>query len=370
MLGRARVGTVHKKIPVEIKAIKSGVIIVGAGILGNLRDFVNFKEYSSLVLITDVITGKLYGAQVTESLEATGKKVFILTVLGGERSKSLKEAERGYQFLLESKVDRKALLCVLGGGVVGDLGGYIAATYLRGIDYIQLPTTLLAQVDSSIGGKVGVNFGGKKNMVGSFYQPRATISDVTLLQSLPETEMQNGIAEVIKYGLAMDKWLFYNLAERDKRDFTTSQLTDIVERCAGLKVKVVEEDETESSGWRAILNFGHTIGHAIEVVAELQGTRHGEAVAVGMMTEARISERTGMLDKQSLQKIEEVLTKLNLPTSCQKMSPDALLEAIRFDKKTTHEQTKWVLLKGIGQGVVNCTVEDNVVKEVLEEVCR
>ena len=370
MPGRAQVITVYKKIPVDIKVLKSGTIIVGAGILGNLGDFFNFNDCSSLVLITDVLTGKLYGSQVAASLEATGKKVLILTVPGGERSKSLKETERGYKFLLANNVDRKAMFCMLGGGVVGDLGGYIAATYLRGIDYIQLPTTLLAQVDSSIGGKVGVNFGGKKNMVGSFYQPKIIISDVTLLQSLPETEMKNGITEVIKYGLAMDERLFRHLAEKDKWDFTTSELTDIVERCVRLKIKVVEEDETERSGWRAILNFGHTVGHAIEAGTALQGQRHGEAVAIGMMAEARISERLGMLDKKSLQRIEKVLTRFSLPTYCQKMNPHILFEAIRFDKKTTHEQTKWVLLKGIGQGVINCTVEDDVVKEVLEEVCR
>ncbi|MFC2047192.1 3-dehydroquinate synthase [Chloroflexota bacterium] len=370
MSGKAQVGATYKKIPIEIKAIKTGAIIVGAGILGDLRDIFSFNEYSSLVLVTDTITGKLYGPKVNESLKETGRKVLILTVPVGERSKSLKEADHGYKVLLDNNVDRKALLCVLGGGVVGDLGGYIASTYLRGIDYVQLPTTLLAQVDSSIGGKVGVNFGGKKNMVGSFYQPRVIISDVTLLQSLPATEMKNGITEVIKYGLAMDERLFHNLAERGKWDFATPQLIDIVERCARLKAKVVEEDETERSGWRAILNFGHTIGHAIEAVADLQGQHHGEAVAIGMMAEARISERIGMLDKKNLQKIEEILTQFNLPTYCQKMSPDALLEATRFDKKTTHEQTKWVLLKGIGQGVINCTVEDDVVKEVLKEVCR
>lgn len=361
----------HRKIPVEIKTTKSWLIIIGAGILGNLRGLFNFNEYSSIVLITDRATEKLYGQQVLESLKATGKRVLIFTVPGGEESKSLEEAERGYKFLIENDVDRKALLCVLGGGVIGDLGGYIAATYLRGVDYIQLPTTLLAQVDSSIGGKVGVNFSGKKNMVGCFYQPRAIISDVSLLQSLPAREMRNGIAEVIKYGLAMDEGLFYNLTEKGKWEFTTEQLSDIVERCAYLKARIVEEDETERSGRRAILNFGHTIGHAVEAIAELQGpSHHGEAIAIGMMAEAKISERMGMLDKESVQKIDQVLTQFSLPTRCPEMMPDNLLEAIHFDKKTTHGHTRWVLLKGIGRGVVNCVVKEDITKKVLAEICR
>jgi 3-dehydroquinate synthase len=361
----------HKKIPVEIKTLKSWPIIIGVGIIGDLRDFLNFNEYSSIILVTDVITEKLYGQQVMKALEATGKRVLTFTIPGGEGSKSLKEAERGYKFLMESNVDRKALLCVLGGGVVGDLGGYLAATYLRGIDYIQVPTTLLAQVDSSIGGKVGVNFGEKKNMVGSFYQPKAIISDVALLQSLPADEMQNGIAEVIKYGLAMDGELFYNLAKRGKGEFTALQLRDIVERCAYLKAKVVEEDETEQSGERAILNFGHTIGHAVEAIASLHGpSHHGKAVAIGMVGAAKISERTDMLDRKSVQKIEEVLAQFSLPTRCPEMMPDDLIEAIRFDKKVTQGQARWVLLKGIGQGVVNCIVKESIIREVLGDICQ
>jgi len=267
-------------------------------------------------------------------------------------------------------VERKALLCVLGGGVVGDLGGYIAATYLRGIDYIQLPTTLLAQVDSSIGGKVGVNFGGKKNMIGSFYQPKAIISDVALLQSLPFEEMRNGIAEVIKYGLAMDKELFHRLNSRGGGEFSPSELVDIVERCCLLKARIVEVDETERSGQRAILNFGHTVGHAVEATARLWGQRHGEAISIGMMTAAKISERMGMLDKESVHKVDTILTQFGLPTRCHEVMPDELLGAIHFDKKTTQGQVKWVLLEEIGHGAVNCVVDDDIVKEILGEMCQ
>jgi 3-dehydroquinate synthase len=360
----------HKKIPVEIKTIKSLPIVVGAGITSNLSDLFNFNEYSSLILVTDATTDKLYGRQVTKALKATGKRVLILTFPAGERSKSLKQVERGYQFLIDNGVDRSALLCVLGGGVVGDVGGYIASTYLRGIDYIQLPTTLLAQVDSSIGGKVGINFSGKKNMVGSFYQPRAIISDIAFLESLPTPEMRNGMAEVIKYGLAMDKELFDTVSGRGGEEFTASELTDIIERCSFLKARVVEADETDRSGLRSILNFGHTVGHAVEATTRFRRQHHGEAVAIGMVAATKISERLGMLNRESVHKVDKVLTKFGLPTRCPKIPPRELVEAMQFDKKATQGQLKWVLLEGIGRGVVNCTVEADVVTKVLTEVCQ
>ena len=360
----------HKKIPVEIRTIKSLPIIVGAGITSNLSDFFNLNEYSSLILVTDTTTEKLYGQQVTKALKATGKRVLIFTFPAGERSKSMKQVERGYQFLLDNGVDRNALLCVLGGGVVGDVSGYIASTYLRGIDYIQLPTTLLAQVDSSIGGKVGINFSGKKNMVGSFYQPRAIISDLAFLESLPAQEMRNGMAEVIKYGLAMDKELFDTISHREKGEFTPPELMDIIKRCSFLKAKVVEADETDRSGLRSILNFGHTVGHAVEATTQFQGQRHGEAVAIGMMAATKISEQLGMLSRESVDRVDKVLTQFGLPTRCPEISPRELLEAMQFDKKATQGQLRWVLLEGIGRGVVNCTVEEDVVTKVLVEVCQ
>ena len=359
----------HKKIPVEIRAIKSWSIFIGSGIIDSLIQFFDFEPYSNIILIDDVATNKLYGQQVAGALKATGKKVLVFAVPRGEKSKSLEEAQRAYKFLLDNSLDRKALLCILGGGVVGDLGGYVAATYLRGVDYIQLPTTLLAQVDSSIGGKVGVNFVGKKNMIGSFYQPKAIISDVSLLESLPPEEMRNGLAEVIKYGLAMDEELLQKLSARGNDKFTPSELVDIVERCSLLKAEVVKVDETERSGERAILNFGHTVGHAIEAATGLDG-RHGEAIAVGMVTAAKISERTGMLSKVAIPQIEKVLAQYGLPTRCKGVKPDKLLRAMLFDKKMAYGELNWVLLDRIGHGVRNRTVDEKIVRTVLEEVCQ
>jgi 3-dehydroquinate synthase len=355
---------------IKLETVRRCPIVVGDGILSRLADYFDFSGYSSIVLITDTGVKRLYGQSVLKALKATGKKVSLFTLPVGERAKSLNTVERGYRFLLENNVDRKGLICSLGGGVVGDVAGYIAASYLRGIDYIQLPTTLLAQVDSSIGGKVGVNFGGKKNMIGSFYQPRAIICDVALLKSLPPAEMRNGMAEVIKYGLAMDEELFRLLDQKEGRELNTAELKDIVMRCCRLKAVIVEVDETERSGQRAILNFGHTVGHALEAATKLQELSHGEAVAIGMVAAARISEQVGMFDQSKVHRIENLLLKFGLPIYCQGVNPDELVETIHFDKKTTLGQTGWVLLKGIGKGMVNQPVAEDIVRKVLMEICR
>jgi 3-dehydroquinate synthase len=354
---------------IKLEAVKHCPITVGDGILSGLERYFDFSIYSGIVLITDTTVKRLYGQSVLPVLKATGKKVLLLALPVGEKTKSLRTVERGYKFLLDNNIDRKGLICALGGGVVGDVAGYIAATYLRGIDYIQLPTTLLAQVDSSIGGKVGVNFGGKKNMVGSFYQPRAIICDVALLKTLPPAEMRNGMAEVIKYGIAMDEELFRTL-DQGENELTAAELKDIVMRCGSLKAGIVEVDETERSGQRAILNFGHTVGHALEAATGFQGLSHGEAVAIGKTAAARISEQVGMLDRSSVLSIENLLLNFGLPTYCQGVSPDDLMATIRFDKKTTLGQTGWVLLKGIGRGAINQPVAEDVVRRVLKEICR
>jgi 3-dehydroquinate synthase len=354
---------------IKIETVRQCPITVGGGILKQLEKHFDFSGYSSVVLITDTTVKRLCGQSVLAVLKATGKKVLLFVLPVGERAKSLSTAERGYRFLLNNNIDRKGLICALGGGVVGDVSGYIAATYLRGIDYIQLPTTLLAQVDSSLGGKVGVNFSGKKNMVGSFYQPKAVICDVALLKTLPTAERRKGLAEVIKYGLAMDEELFRTLDQK-KGEFTTAELKDIIMRCCRLKAGIVEADETERTGQRAILNFGHTVGHALEATTNFKGQSHGEAVAVGMTAAARISQQLGLLDQSSVQSIENLLVKFGLPTSCQGVNPDDLINATRFDKKTTLGQTGWVLLEGMGKGVINQPVAENVVRRVLKEICQ
>jgi 3-dehydroquinate synthase len=345
-------------------------ITVGEGLIEHLDEHFDFSGYSSITLITDTTVQRLYGQDVCQRLKATGRKLSLFTLPTGERAKSLSTVERGYGFLMANNVDRKGLICSLGGGVVGDTAGFIAASYLRGIDYIQLPTTLLAQVDSSIGGKVGVNFEGKKNMVGSFYQPAAVITDVALLQSLPPAEMHNGLAEVIKYAVAMDEGLYDILEQKEDGDFSTRELADIVPRCCRLKTGIVELDEREQTGQRAILNFGHTLGHALEAVGEFKGNSHGEAVAVGIIAAAKISQQLGRLESNIVNDIKSLLQKFGLPVDCPGVNPQSLTDTIRFDKKTTSGQTRWVLVEGIGRGVTGQAVDEEVVKEVLEELCR
>jgi 3-dehydroquinate synthase len=354
----------------RLETVRECPIIVGAGIIRNLEQHLNLGNYSSIVLITDRKVQPLYGEAVKASLAGADRPVYVFTPLAGERAKSLRIVERAYTFLMENGIDRRGLVCNLGGGVVGDLGGYVAATYLRGLDYIQLPTTLLAQVDAGTGGKVGVNFSGKKNLVGAFYQPRAVICDIDLLRSLPAAERRNGLAEVIKYALAMNSDLLGILERRAVPEFTDVEMVDIVTRCIALKAGVVEADETERRGPRAILNFGHTVGHAIESATGLRERRHGEAVAAGMAAAARISQRLGMLEKSDVDRIEALLLQFGLPARCPGLDPDELAGAIRYDKKSQRGRTGWVLLRGLGTGVVNQEVPEAVVKGVLEEICQ
>ncbi|MFA5316366.1 MAG: 3-dehydroquinate synthase [Dehalococcoidales bacterium] len=359
----------HFEIPFKITATRSWPIVIGRGLSNRLNNFIDLKAYSSLVLVTDQITERLYGEAVGAVLEQTGKKVFRLTLGTGESAKSFERLDEGYRFLLESGIDRNALMVVLGGGVVGDIAGYLAASYLRGIDYIQLPTTLLAQVDSAIGGKVGVNFGGKKNMVGSFYQPKAIISDIDFLKSLPPAEIRNGLAEVVKYGLSMDKDLFERLDRKKDAELKPSELVPIIERCSALKAGVVMADETERTGERAILNFGHTIAHALEAACGLEG-QHGAAVSIGMVAASKISARLGMLAGDCPPRIEAALAKFGLPTRSPLVSPPELLANIKFDKKASMGEPRWVLLAELGRSVVNCKVPEAVVSQALSEVCR
>jgi 3-dehydroquinate synthase len=354
----------------HLETVRECPIIVGTGIIQHLELHLNLGNYSSVVIIADPKALKLYGETVKASLAGADRPVYIFTPPAGERAKSLRVVERAYTFFMENGIDRRALVCNLGGGVAGDLGGYVAATYLRGLDYIQLPTTLLAQVDAGTGGKAGVNFNGKKNLIGAFYQPRAVICDIDLLRSLPAAERRNGLAEVIKYALAMNSDLLGILERRAGTEFTDAEMVDIVTRCIALKAGVVEADETERRGPRAILNFGHTVGHAIEAASGLGERRHGEAVAAGMAAAARISQRLGLLSEKDVDRIEALLLQFGLPARCPGLDPDELAAAIRYDKKSRRGRTGWVLLREPGKGVVNQEVPEAVVKGVLEEICQ
>jgi 3-dehydroquinate synthase len=357
-------------IKIGFQTDKSVNIVVGHGVAGQIGDYVDLERYSAVILLADAEAAKLYGDDVTRTLEKAGRRVLSIIVPSGESSKSLNQLEKCYQLLAEHNIDRDGLLCALGGGVTGDLGGFLAGSYLRGIDYIQLPTTLLAQVDSSIGGKTGINFGGHKNIIGIFNQPKIIIADTAFLESLPPREISSASAEIIKYGAAMDSELFEKLARRDKGEFSRDELPAIIARAATLKAQIVAADETDRLGKRAILNFGHTVGHAVEAATSLRKIRHGEAVSIGMAAAARISGLLNMLATDDIIRLENLLRLFNLPIRCPDLAPATLLTAMQADKKMSGQSLKWVLLEGIGQGTTGNIVPGDIVKTVLGEICR
>lgn len=340
-------------------------VIVGQGLIQNLPHLINFSAYTKLGVITDNNVAELHLDDLVKSLSSFVNKPLIITLPAGERAKSLTEAERIYQILLDKNFDRESLLLAFGGGVVGDLTGFVAATYMRGIDFLQIPTTLLAQVDASIGGKTGVNFGGHKNIVGIFYQPRAIISDISLLRTLPQRERRSGLAEVIKYGLIKDRKIF-GLLEMKGDKLSKEELQKLVALCSQIKGQIVEEDEREKSGMRALLNFGHTLGHAVESAGEGRYI-HGEAISIGMRFAAKTSHLLQMIQRSEYERIAKTLTKLNLPIVCS-LPREPLLEEIAYDKKSIGKESRWVLLERIGKAVANQAVPANIIRQALTEV--
>ncbi len=319
-------------------------------------------------VISDRNVAPKYAKVVLSSLKTAGFECVLVKVPSGETAKSLKVAEHCYDALAKHRLERKSFVVALGGGVVGDLAGFVAATYLRGIAFVQVPTTLLAQVDSSVGGKVGVNLKSGKNLVGSFHQPRLVLCDIDTLRSLPVREFRAGLAEVIKYGIIYDLSLFERI-ERDlhkllKRDATT--LTEVIARCCEIKAEVVGQDETES-GLRAILNFGHTIGHAIENISGYGKYLHGEAISIGQIAAARISSRLLGFPMEEVDQIRAVFTAAGLPTRIKLTAAqrEKLFAAMRLDKKVSAGEIKFVLARRIGEVVWGQKVPEDLIHEAL-----
>jgi 3-dehydroquinate synthase len=269
----------------------------------------------------------------------------------GEEHKNQESLAAIYDRLVSARLERKSCVVALGGGVIGDLAGFAAATYLRGVPYVQVPTTLLAQVDSSVGGKTGVNHHGGKNLIGAFYQPRLVLIDVDALATLPRRELVAGLAEVIKYGVIEDKELFRLLEKKIDRlvGLDRKLLMQVIIRSCAIKARVVERDEHEDD-YRAVLNFGHTLGHALEAATEYREFLHGEAVAIGMAKAAAISLRHGFCDQQSLERIRGLIEKTGLPTDIPKSVRDeSLIQGMEVDKKSAGGRIKFVVCVGIGK---------------------
>jgi 3-dehydroquinate synthase len=303
------------------------------------------------VVVTDTHVEQPHAQQCAECLaESVAGDVDLVVVEAGESSKCIQTANQLWEELLRLGSDRKTVVVAVGGGVVGDLAGFIAATFARGLAFFQVPTSLLAQVDSSVGGKVGVNLPGAKNMVGSFWQPLGVLIDTNVLETLPLREYRAGLAEVVKYGVILDADFFAYLEEHvealNARE--AEVLRYVVARCCRLKADVVEQDERETSGLRAVLNYGHTFGHAIEAETGYGTYLHGEAVSIGMLCASRLSEQLGRVDSSFTQRQYDLLTSLGLPTELPDLNADVMLNAMRREKKVAHGQLRFVLPTRMG----------------------
>ena len=356
-----------EKIRVELGE-RSYNIIIGSSILDKLGE--NLKAFNlspRVAIVSNPTVFSLYGERVSESVRKSGFNVVTITVPDGEEYKDLLRIQQIYDKLLEHKLDRSSALIALGGGVIGDMTGFAASTYMRGISCMQVPTTLLAQVDSSVGGKTGVNHSLGKNMIGTFWQPGLVWIDVETLQTLPKREVLAGLAEVIKYGVIYDKGLFDFLeTNRDMiLNLDRNALTHIIRRSCKIKAEVVAKDERES-GLRAILNYGHTIGHAIETLTGYTHFLHGEAVAIGMYQEAVLSHLLGFIAKEQVMRIKAVIDAYRLPSEMPPdVSADSLLASMQLDKKTVAGQLKFILPEKIGTVRIHKGISEKAVRESL-----
>ncbi len=350
-------------------AARSYPILIGAKLLSQLgRRCAELNLGARCAIISDKNVAKHYAGTAEKSLRASGFDPFTVVVPAGETAKSLKTVHTCYDRLASHRLERTSFVVALGGGVVGDLAGFVAATYLRGVPFVQVPTTLLAQVDSSVGGKVGVNLKAGKNLVGSFYQPRLVLCDLDTLKSLPAREYRAGLAEVIKYGIIYDAELFARL-ERDLARLLKLDariLAEVVERCCEIKAAVVGQDETES-GLRAILNFGHTIGHALEAISHYGKYLHGEAISIGQVAAAELSAALVNLPQIDVERITGLFRRAGLPTSVElnRRQMRELFAAMRLDKKVSGGQIKFVLAKRIGEVSWGQSVPHELIRETL-----
>ncbi|MFN3927426.1 MAG: 3-dehydroquinate synthase [Pseudanabaenaceae cyanobacterium] len=362
--------TVH----VPLGSDRSYEIVIGQNCLPSLgqklRDLGLGKTSDRILLVTNPVLRKHYGDQLIQGLEATGWQVATVVLPAGERYKNINSLQKIYDHALAHKLERKSLMIALGGGVIGDITGFAAATWLRGIDFVQVPTTLLAMVDAAIGGKTGINHPQGKNLIGAFHQPRLVWIDAAVLKTLPPREWRAGMAEVIKYGVIWDGQLFQLLTtaphlasyHRCKPEL----LREILYRCATAKAEIVTKDEKEA-GLRAILNYGHTIGHAIEAVTNYQLFNHGEAVALGMTAVGAIAAQLKWWTTTEYQQQQALLQKAHLPTHLPPhLHIEAIMAATSGDKKVAGGKVKYILPKGIGTVAITDQVPPTLVQQVLQ----
>jgi 3-dehydroquinate synthase len=355
-----------------ITPTQSYPVFVGDSLLGTLGEKLRQEGFSgSAVIISDENVFSLYGYKVKQVLGDSEFDVLSFVVTPGEKSKGMGPATRIYDFLVEQRVERDDVIVALGGGVVGDLAGFVAATFLRGLPWVQVPTSLMAMVDASIGGKVAIDHRWGKNLIGAFYQPRFVLADIQVLTSLPQREFTSGWAEVIKHGLIIDRDFatFLDQSSGELLELNPEVLTHAVARSAAIKAKVVTEDEKET-GKRRILNYGHTIAHGLEAATEYSRFLHGEAVSVGMVGAANLSQRLGLLSPEDVLYQQTLLQKFCLPVNFSGVDLDRVMRAMELDKKVKRESIRWVLLDRIGRAVVRTGIAQEDVMSVLEELSQ
>jgi 3-dehydroquinate synthase len=354
-----------QKVKVELGA-DSYEVRVGTGLLARAGPWLREMGFSGrAVIIADAAVEKLYAGILEQGLAGAGFSVTVLEVPPGEEYKTLETAGRLYDELNEARAERVTPVLALGGGVTGDVAGFVAATYLRGVPYVQVPTTLLAMVDSSIGGKTAVDHGRLKNTVGAFYQPELVVADIDTLKTLPAVEFSNGLAEVIKHAAIRDaaffEYLESNIGKLVALDAGTIEY--VITKNVMIKAAVVAVDEKEA-GLRAILNCGHTVGHAVEVVSGFE-LKHGRAVAIGLVAEAKISQRLGLLAAADVDRLEKLIVNAGLPVKVAGLDTDELMRAMTHDKKVRQGRLTFALLKSLGEAFITGAVEPALIREVL-----
>ena len=349
---------------------RSYPIWIEKGLLTNLHELLKpMNQGQKWVIFSQNEIISLYGNSLCKGLKSAGFQVELVVLPNGEKAKSLNELEGIFSQLIGMGCDRSSTFLALGGGVVGDATGFIAASFMRGVDYIQIPTTLLAMVDSSIGGKTGVNLPDGKNLVGAIWQPKAVVIDIELLKSLREREITSAMGEVLKYGAILDRNLFEVVAEKLNDILNLSKpelLTEVIGRCAKLKADVVVEDEREG-GKRRILNFGHTIGHALETHFGFETLRHGEAVAYGMLAAGKLSNEDGRLEIEDFELLQTTIKKLPLP-KLPEFDAENILKIMQRDKKVKDRKINFVLLEAIGKTVIVDSIEKESIIKAMESL--
>jgi len=324
-------------------------------------------------IITDQNLAELHTQKIEKSLESRGWKWETVVIEPGEKSKSLAVISSLYDRLVELKADRQTIVIAVGGGVIGDAAGFVAATYVRGLPFVQVPTSLLAHVDSSVGGKVGVNHPQAKNLIGAFYQPLGVFIDTSTLETLPERDYRSGLAEVVKYGVILDAKFFQYLEQNIEglNQRTADVLRAVVARCCELKAEVVEQDEHERTGLRAILNYGHTFAHAFEALCGYGELMHGEAVSIGMVYASYLAEKLNLISHQETERQIQLLQALGLPVSLPEgtqLNTEDIMDRMKLDKKTVGGQLRFVLPTCLGRVEVFKEISEDLVREVLEEL--